>query len=95
MNSVGKSRARLIVKGIVQGVNFRYYTQREAKKYSVTGWVRNLPDGSVAALLEGEEEDVEAMIQWCRHGPPSAHVTELIVQPEEYRGEFQSFSVKF
>jgi acylphosphatase len=90
-----KSRAKLIVKGIVQGVNFRYYTQREAQKRNLTGWVRNLADGSVGAVFEGEEEDVEAMIQWCHHGPPSAHVTELIVQPEEYRGEFQTFFVKF
>jgi acylphosphatase len=92
---MAKSRAKLIIKGIVQGVNFRYYTQQEARKYDVTGWVRNLADGSVAAIFEGEEEDVEAMIQWCRHGPPSADVTQLVVQPEEYRGEFQSFSVKF
>jgi acylphosphatase len=90
-----KSRAKLIVKGMVQGVNFRYYTQREAQKRNLTGWVRNLADGSVGAVFEGEEEDVEAMIQWCHHGPPSAHVTELIVQPEEYRGEFQTFFVKF
>lgn len=92
---MAKNRAKLIIKGIVQGVNFRYYTQREAKKYNLTGWVRNLPDGSVAVLCEGEEENVEAMIQWCRHGPPSAQVTELIVQMEEFRGEFQSFSILF
>ena len=92
---MAKSRVKLIVKGIVQGVNFRYYTRREALKNSVNGWVRNLADGSVAAVFEGEEEDVEATIQWCRNGPPGAHVTELITQPEEYRGEFQSFSVKF
>lgn len=90
-----KMRARLIVKGIVQGVNFRYYTQRQAQKYNVTGWVMNRPDGTVAALLEGEQGDVETMIDWCRHGPPSARVTELVVQPEEYRGEFQSFLVKY
>ena len=92
---MGKSRYKVLVKGIVQGVNFRYYTQRQALKYSITGWVRNLPDGSVAAVFEGEEQDVEAMVQWCRQGPPSAQVTELIAQPEEYRGEFSSFSVKF
>ena len=90
-----KSRVRLLIKGVVQGVNFRYYTQREAQRNSLSGWVKNLANGSVAALLEGEEEDVKAMIEWCRQGPPSAHVTELIVQPEEYRGEFSSFSIKF
>ena len=92
---MAKSRSKVIVKGVVQGVNFRYYTQREAQKRGVTGWVRNLADSSVAAVFEGEEEDVEAMVQWCHHGPPSARVTELIVQPEEYRGEFESFSVRF
>ncbi len=92
---MAKSRAKLIIKGIVQGVNFRNYTQREAKKNNLTGWVRNLPDGSVAALFEGEEKDVEMMIHWCRHGPPSARVTELIAQKEEFRGEFQSFSILF
>jgi acylphosphatase len=92
---MAKSRVKLIIKGIVQGVSFRYYTQREARKYGVGGWVRNLPDGSVAALFEGEEEDIEAMIQWCRQGPPGARVTGVIVQPDEYQGEFQSFSVTF
>jgi len=92
---MAKSRTKLLIKGVVQGVNFRYYTRREALRYNVTGWVSNLPDGSVAALFEGAEEDVETIVQWCRHGPPSAQVTELIAQPEEYRGEFQSFSIRF
>jgi acylphosphatase len=92
---MAKSRAKVIVIGIVQGVNFRFYTQRQAIRCSVTGWVRNLPDGSVAAIFEGDEQDVEAMVQWCRHGPPSAQVTELIVQPEEFRGEFSAFSIKY
>jgi acylphosphatase len=92
---MAKSRAKVIVKGTVQGVNFRYYTQRQAAKYNITGWVKNLPDGSVAAVFEGEEQDVEAMVQWCRRGPPSARVTTLIAQPEEYREEFSSFSVNF
>ncbi len=92
---MAKARAKLLIKGVVQGVNFRYYTRREALRHNVTGWVSNLPDGTVAAILEGEEEDVEAMVQWCRQGPSSAQVTELIVQPEDYLGEFQSFSIRF
>jgi len=92
---MAKTRARLLIKGVVQGVNFRYYTRREALRLNVTGWVSNLPDGSVAAILEGVEEDVEVLIQWCRQGPSSAQVAELIVQPEEYRAEFQSFSIRF
>ena len=92
---MAKSRASLIIKGIVQGVNFRYYTQRQAQKYNLTGWVMNRPDGSIAAVFEGEEADVEAIVEWCRNGPPSARVTELIAQPEEYKGEFSSFSVRY
>jgi acylphosphatase len=92
---MGKTRVKLLVKGVVQGVNFRYYTRREALRANVTGWVRNLPEGSVAAVFEGEEEDVENLVRWCRQGPDSAQVTELVVQPEEYRGEFQSFSIRF
>jgi acylphosphatase len=92
---MAKTRAKLLIKGVVQGVNFRYYTRREALRHNVTGWVSNLPDGSVAAVFEGPEEDVETMVQWCRKGPTSAQVTELIVQPEEYRSEFQSFSIRF
>jgi len=92
---MAKTRAKVLIKGVVQGVNFRYYTRREAIRHNVTGWVSNLPDGSVAAIFEGEEEEVEAMVQWCRQGPPSAQVAELIVQPEDYRAEFQSFSLRF
>jgi acylphosphatase len=92
---MAKTRAKVLIKGVVQGVNFRYYTRREAIRHNVAGWVSNLPDGSVAAIFEGEEEEVEAMVQWCRQGPPSAQVAELIVQPEDYRAEFQSFSIRF
>ncbi len=91
---MGKARSKVIVKGIVQGVNFRYYTHRQAVRLNLTGWVRNLPDGSVAAVFEGDDQDVEAMVQWCRQGPPSSRVMELVVQPEDYKGEFNSFSIK-
>jgi acylphosphatase len=92
---MARTRVKLLVKGVVQGVNFRYYTRREALRSKVAGWVRNLPDGSVAAVFEGEEEDVEALVRWCRQGPDSAQVTEVVAQPEEYRGEFQSFTIRF
>ena len=92
---MSKARAKVIIKGIVQGVNFRSYTHTEAQKRSLTGWVCNLEDGSVAALFEGEQEDVDAMIQWCLHGPPSARVTQVIAQPEEPKGEFSSFTVRY
>ena len=62
------------VTGWVQGVGFRWSCQREAERHRVSGWVRNEPDGSVAARFEGDRGPVEAMVEWCRNGPPGAHV---------------------
>ncbi|MCW2765534.1 MAG: acylphosphatase [Nocardioides sp.] len=62
------------VHGWVQGVAFRYYTGREARRLDVSGWVRNEPDGSVAAHFEGRPADVDALVDWCRTGPSSARV---------------------
>jgi acylphosphatase len=79
--------------GRVQGVFFRQETSRRAAANNVSGWVRNLPDGSVEGVFEGTEEAVEAMIRWCRSGPPLAHVEDAQVEWEEPRGE-RGFRVK-
>jgi acylphosphatase len=67
------------VVGRVQGVAFRWYAVQEAERLGVRGWVRNEPDESVAAHLEGEDEAVEAMVAWCRRGPSSASVRAVAV----------------
>ncbi|MCL2309664.1 MAG: acylphosphatase [Proteobacteria bacterium] len=69
----------LIIAGRVQGVSFRGGFVAEAHKRRLAGWVRNNQDGTVEALIQGEEEEVEALIQWCRRGPPAADVTGLTV----------------
>jgi acylphosphatase len=74
------------VSGRVQGVGFRYSCADEAKARGVNGWVRNHPDGSVEADLEGETEAVEAMVAWMRSGPRWAHVTEIDVESAEPAG---------
>jgi acylphosphatase len=89
-----KTRKKVIVKGRVQGVSFRHYTARAAAQHNVCGWVRNLADGSVEACFEGDEADVQAMVQWCHQGPALAEVEELIEKQEEYTGEFSDFSVR-
>jgi acylphosphatase len=68
------------VTGRVQGVSFRWYAVREARRLGLVGWVRNEPDGSVAAHLEGPDDAVEEMVAWCRHGPPAAGVDRVEVQ---------------
>ena len=89
-----KIRVTVIVRGRVQGVGFRHYTAKTAARRQVTGWVMNLEDGSVQACFEGEEEEVRAMVQWCRRGPDLAQVEELIEQPGDYTGEFSGFSTR-
>ena len=68
------------VQGWVQGVGFRFYAQREAGRLGVLGWVRNEPDGTVAGHFEGEPEAVDALVDWCRQGPPGARVTNVAVR---------------
>ncbi|MBD8868246.1 acylphosphatase [Nocardioides donggukensis] len=75
------------VEGRVQGVAFRAYTQEEAERLGVSGWVRNEPDGSVLVHAEGPEEKVEALAAWCRHGPSYARVDRVSVREVPDRGE--------
>ncbi|RJX15458.1 acylphosphatase [Candidatus Bathyarchaeota archaeon] len=88
-----KVRAHVYVSGRVQGVFFRYETRKEAVKRNVKGWVRNLPDGRVEAVFEGEKEDVEKLIDFCHKGPPLAKVEKVEVFWEKYKGEFKDFKL--
>ena len=89
-----KIRSRIVVRGLVQGINFRHYTQANAQRLHVNGWVRNLPDGSVEGCFEGEEADVRALIDWCRTGPSWGRVDEVLVEREPYRGDLDSFEIR-
>jgi acylphosphatase len=80
------SRARVVVRGRVQGVFFRAEMQALARSLGIAGWARNEPDGSVQAVLEGERERVESMLGWCAHGPRGAHVEDVEVAWEQPEG---------
>ena len=67
------------VTGRVQGVSFRWYVMQQAERLGVTGWVRNEPDGSVAGHFEGDDDAVDAMVEWCRQGPSYAAVRHVAV----------------
>ncbi len=86
---------RLRVFGRVQGVYFRQGTREQAERRGVTGWVRNLPDGSVEALLEGEEEGLREIVEWCSHGPPGARVEDIRVEWLEPTGRYEDFSIRY
>lgn len=88
-------RVHVFISGRVQGVFFRAETQRAANGFHLTGWVRNTADGRVEILLEGKDENVNKMLDWCHIGPPAARVKEVIVEEEPYIGEFREFSVQY
>jgi acylphosphatase len=86
-------RSRLLISGRVQGVAFRWATQRAAEDRGVTGWVRNLPDGRVEAVVEGPRQQVDDLVDWCRKGPRAARVDSLDIRWEDYQGDFKDFTI--
>jgi acylphosphatase len=90
-----KERAHVMISGRVQGVFFRVETRRAARHIGASGWVRNTRDGRVEAVFEGNTGEVEEMIRWCQCGPPAAWVENVEVERQEFKGEFDSFSVKY
>ena len=86
-------RKHVFISGRVQGVFFRASTRDMAEKVGVTGWVRNLSDGRVEAVFEGEEDKVDRMVDFCRKGPSRARVEDIEVLNEESKG-LRSFEIK-
>ncbi|MBF0549617.1 MAG: acylphosphatase [Deltaproteobacteria bacterium] len=89
------TRAHAIVKGWVQGVFFRAKTSEEAFRLGVTGWVRNLNNGDVEAVIEGEIKAVEALVAWLHRGPSRAQVTDVNVDWSAATGEFKNFNTRY
>jgi acylphosphatase len=85
----------MIVSGRVQGVGFRFFTCRLAESFRVTGGVKNLPDGSVEIVAEGEREEVEAFLERAAKGPTSARVTQVTTYLETPLGTYRSFGVNY
>lgn len=90
----GKSRVHLRIYGRVQGVFFRAFMKSVADGLGITGWVRNVEDGSVEVVAEGEEEKLQKLIAEARRGPPLAFVERVEVNWEEYKGEFSDFQIR-
>ena len=89
------ARARLFISGVVQGVSYRASTQEQARRLGVVGWVRNLQDGRVEAVVQGPKDKVDELIRWCHHGPPSAKVDQVDVTWEKVAEEFPRFDVRY
>ncbi|MBN2372482.1 acylphosphatase [bacterium] len=92
---MAKTRAHLIISGIVQGVFFRSTSRSQALRLYLTGWIKNRADGRVETVIEGEDKAVANFIQWCHEGPPGAKVDNVDIMWEKYIGEFAAFSIKY
>ncbi len=87
-------RAHIFVSGRVQGVFYRAFTEHAARVLDLTGWVRNMKDGRVEIAVEGEKEKISAFIEKLKHGPIAAHVEEVQIIWQQYKGEFDRFERK-
>jgi acylphosphatase len=90
-----KARAHIYIHGRVQGVFYRGFTQDTALKLKLKGWVRNLRDGSVEAVFEGDKKVIEEAIRQCHIGPPASRITGIDIQWEPYTGGEEGFSVRY
>lgn len=84
----------LTIHGRVQGVCFRATATEEARRLQLTGWVRNLPAGTVELVAEGPRPQLARLLAWCRHGPPPAQVTHVEETWETATGEFSQFVIR-
>lgn len=88
-------RVHLKIHGRVQGVFFRAHMQAKAQEFGVTGWVANDADGAVVAVIEGLENNVNALVDWCHSGPTGSLVEKVEVKKIQYQGEFEGFEIRY
>ena len=89
-------RVQIIVYGRAQGISFRYYSKRKALELDVTGWVMNLDNyNKIEFVLEGKDENVDEMVEWCKQGPNYALIKKIDIIEQEYKGKFDGFEVRY
>lgn len=86
-------RVELIVHGVVQGVGFRYHTCQQALQMGLSGYVKNLADGTVEIVAEGDSQTLQSLVAWAQQGPTAARVTQVESAAKAATGEFDSFAI--
>lgn len=86
-------RVHVFVSGKVQGVYYRQTTSYEAQKLNIHGWIRNLRDGRVEAIFEGEKANIDKLLSWCNKGPKDAIVKDIEIIQEQYKNEYTNFQI--
>lgn len=92
---MGEKRVKILISGKVQGVSFRVSTLEKAKEFNLKGWVKNLSDGKVLILAEGEEEKLKKLINWTKEGPPLAEVERIKISWQKAKRGFKDFKIIF
>ena len=92
---MAKKRLHVLYSGIVQGVGFRFTAERIAQSHGLTGWVRNIPDGRVEVLLEGEEAAINKFLKGIKTSFPQRYIDDVDVEWSAAKGEFSGFNIKF
>lgn len=87
-----KKSVRVYIEGIVQGIFFRGFVKENAERYNIKGFVRNLEDGRLEVFLEGDNEDVDKMIELCKKGPKHSDIKNVEVKPERFQ-DFKTFKI--
>ncbi|MEX0724035.1 MAG: acylphosphatase [Gracilimonas sp.] len=87
-------KKHIFIEGRVQGVGFRHFTRKNAEALGVTGWVQNLPDDRVEAVFQGDEEQVNELIEKCKEGPAASYVKEIKAEVDSSSDVFKDFSVR-
>ncbi len=87
-------RVRVLIRGVVQGVGFRAFVARLARRFGIKGYVRNMPTGEVEAVFDGEESKVRLMIEFCKRGPPLARVEGIEVEEIDEDERFPGFEIR-
>lgn len=87
-------QVHLKIFGHVQGVFFRAHALEKAQEHGIRGWVRNLPDQTVEIVAQGEDEALNTFIEWCKHGPPVAEVTNVVIYWEDISEPFSDFEIR-
>ncbi|MCB9482174.1 MAG: acylphosphatase [Desulfobacteraceae bacterium] len=90
-----KKAVHLVIKGRVQGVAFRWYAMKKAVEFDVSGYVKNNINGNVEMFIEGNEKNVDSVVNWCRTGPPSADVNEVEEYVEDFIGKYSKFEILY
>jgi acylphosphatase len=90
-----KIQVKAIISGRVQGVFYRAETKKAADKFGIQGYVKNMPNGSVEAVFEGDNSIVEKMLNWCKEGPPAARVENILSEKLEALSNFEAFLIQY